>query len=115
MTSPLTSLKPGDIITAYVKGVHEVISIKRRYIDETTIKWTCNEGKKIGDEKSPLVRYRRKLNSNGNKAPNKEELCDAVYCHKITQEVIDEQYAEAVKIAQKRKEATEQLIAGKLK
>ena len=107
-----TDLKPGDIITAYVKGVHQVINIERRFIGEDTINWACNKDKKLGDEKSPLVRYRRRLNSNGNKAPNQELSCDASYCTKITQGIIDKQYEKTVKKAEKLKAAMEHLLEG---
>jgi len=86
------------------------VSIKRRYIGPDTVDWECNKGKKLGDEKAPLVRYRRRLDSNGHKAPGQECDCDASYCQKVTQETIDAQYAKTMKKAQKLKTAMEELL-----
>lgn len=116
--SPLTDLKPGDIITAHMKGFHEVIAVKRRFRTERDcvgasrreggLQWL--QDKKPGDEYNPLIYYRRRLNGNGNKAPNQINCCDDNYCVKVTRATIIELHTKALKAAQKIKEATELLL-----
>lgn len=117
--SPLTDLKPGDIIAAYIKGFHEVVAVERRFHTDADFADPYNqypsgrpwlEGKKPGDEYNPLIYFRRRLNSNGNKAPNQISRCDLKFCTKVTQTTIDKLYAETLKAAKKVKAATELLL-----
>ncbi len=84
-----TDLKPGDIITAYCKGIHEVVEVK-------------------GD----MVKYLRRLNSNGAKAPMQLWNSHIKFCKKATQETIDARYAKDVAKALKLKTASEELLKG---
>ena len=118
--SPLTDLKPGDIITAYVKGFHEVVAVERRYHTEKDFADPYHQypdgrphlkGKKLGDEASPIIYYRRRLSRNGNKAPNQICCCDLSFCEKLTQDAIYALFLKGLTAAQKVKSATELLIA----
>lgn len=103
------NLKPGDIITAYAKGIHQVIKIERRFVKKDE-EWMVKRGLKVGDEYPALIHYLRRLNSNGGKAPNQELCCDASYCTKLTKEQIDKQHAETMKKADKLRDQTLALL-----
>lgn len=70
-------IKVGDIITAYEKGYHVVVSIERR---------THNRD---GTD-SPVIGYKRKLDSTGKSvSSNVVKYCDVYYCTKLTKEAVE--------------------------
>lgn len=82
MIKDYTYLKPGDLITAYHKGIWEVVSVERRYYTETLLLGT--KDKNLGDEYSPLIHYKSVLDSKFRPAKNqKPQSCDIQYCTKI--------------------------------
>lgn len=73
--------KVGDLITTYHKGIHEVISIKRRFYErETDIPSFLKGVKSIGDEYDALIYYKKILNANGVKAKSISQCCDIGFC-----------------------------------
>lgn len=68
MTDTKLKIAVGDIITAYHAGFHRVISIEPR------------EGE------GALVRYVQVLAGNGNKARPVQNVCDELWCLKVTEE-----------------------------
>jgi hypothetical protein len=108
-----TDLKPGDIITAYEKGTHEVIRIERRFYTKELIDGfpTAFGDKAVGDEYNPMIVYRRRLNSKGKVLKSKKEIsCDSSYCHKVTLDTIAKEYYRVVDQAEKLKKAMEELL-----
>lgn len=103
------NLKPGDIIAAYHKGIHQVVKIERRFVKKDE-EWMVKRGLKVGDEYSALIHYLRRLNSSGNKAPNQELRCDASFCTKLTAEHLNEQHAKTMKKADKLRDQTLALL-----
>jgi len=91
------NLKKGDIITAYIKGFHEVTRVEE-------YPFPSKKGLKT------LVYYTRRLNDNGNEVPSEEYFCNISFCEKITQRTIDARFVATMKQAKKLKEATENLI-----
>jgi len=73
--------KVGDLITAYHKGVHEILSIKRRFYErEDDIPSSLKGVKSIGDENNALIYYKKVLNDNGTKSKSIQQCCDVLFC-----------------------------------
>lgn len=82
-------LKPGDLIWAYHKGIHEVIAIERRFHEANSS--YGNEG----EEYNSLISYKQRFDGAGNpKQGRKEKRCDAAFCVKVTEETIAEKEQE---------------------
>ena len=72
-------LKVGDVVTAYEKGYHAVVSIEPR-----------THGGGRNKIHSPMIGYKKVLNSRGEPvSSNVIKYCDVHYCTKMTKEVIE--------------------------
>ena len=83
--------KIGDVITSCHEGFHEITKIEKRYLKESDLRYSVNKGKKIGDEYSSLVHYKKILTKDFKpvKRQESEKSCDILYC-KHAREYISE-------------------------
>jgi hypothetical protein len=91
-----TTIKVGDLITAYHKGYWRVTKITPRRYGENDLK---PEGAKAGDEYDPLFTYEKVLSADFKPCRKVAEECDASYCKKVTKEQLDkmiQQYTDGI-------------------
>lgn len=90
-------LQVGDIITAYRKGFHKVVSIRRRfYKNEREMPSHLRNIAETGDEYKALVEYLPVMSAAGKILKSKKtHSCDAGYCVKVDATFIAERRAEA--------------------
>lgn len=81
-------IKVGDIITAYHKGYWRLTQIDQRFYKDRE---PIPQGKKVGDEYSPLFHYELVADSKfaPPKGKAKKQCCDVSYCRKVDQAYID--------------------------
>ena len=92
------TLKEGDFIEAYEKGYHVVIAIYQRFFGADGSYLKPGSTKKVGDEASPMVIYRRVISAKGNKVKVKAEIhCDWQWVSKIDDEFIEAQKQAEIK------------------
>lgn len=78
----------GDIVTAYQKGFHRVVSIEKRthLANDPSLP---RHGAAVGDEYNPLVRYQQVARADGTLVTGKRiHECDAIYVQRVTPERI---------------------------
>jgi hypothetical protein len=88
-----TDLAVGDIVTAYHKGYHRITKIERRFYTKGEPK---SDGKKVGDEYSPLICYDYILNSEY-KPRKGNNCCDSQFVRKMTKERLHAEWMAAAK------------------
>lgn len=86
------NIKVGDLITAYWKGLYEVVKIERRWKNKTKVDqgehWMCAyaihenyDDKTCGEELPPLVHVIQKYSSKGKPVKSTEiEVCSLEFC-----------------------------------
>lgn len=75
------NIEVGDIITAYRKGIHVVVEIERRFVDDSLAKKHPDVYGKIGDEFSSLIHYRQIAKVNGVRVNGRKiYACDESHC-----------------------------------
>lgn len=98
----LKQLKPGDVILAYRKGIHQVTRVERRFYTEDYLRYGSEDWKKdkeIGQEFNSLIHYRTIYNSKYQKfSGRKKWCCDEVYCSKFVIEYLNKQLEDIEKV-----------------
>jgi len=73
------NIKVGDIIVAHRKGIHVVVEVERRFVDEYLA--GCSACGNLGDEYNSLIHYRQIAKVSGVKVNGKKiYMCDESYC-----------------------------------
>lgn len=85
----------GDLVLAYHKGIHQVIEIERRFLNASDLTYGSYKGKKVGDEYTPLLHYKKIATPDFKRCKTQtENSCDAYYCKKIDAKYFKEQQQE---------------------